>query len=83
MVTEHSFLIDATFLLDDAQKTFFGSAPLIDGSGRNTSELYGAVRDLLRLRATLGINRGIVVFGEETDYVSSVLNVGERLFFHT
>jgi len=53
MVAERSFMIDATFLLDDAEKAFFGSAPLIDGGGRNTSVAYGAVRDMLRLRRAL------------------------------
>jgi hypothetical protein len=27
MVGEHVFIIDATFLLDDAEKAFLGSAP--------------------------------------------------------
>ncbi len=75
MVAERSFVIDATFLLDDAEKAFFGSAPLVDGCGRNTSVLYGAVRDMLRLRRTLGIARGIVVVGADADKVSSTLNV--------
>ncbi len=75
MVAERSFVIDATFLLDDAEKAFFGSAPLIDGCGRNTSVVYGAVRDMLRLRITLGIARGIVVVGADADEISSALNV--------
>ena len=76
MVADHSFLIDATFLLDDAEKAFFGSAPLVDRYGRNTSVVYGAVRDLLRLRATLGIARGIVLVGADADNVASELNIG-------
>ena len=75
MVAERSFVIDATFLLDDAEKAFFGSAPLIDGGGRNTSVAYGAVRDMLRLRRTLGIARGSVVVGADADEVSSALNL--------
>lgn len=75
MVAERSFVIDATFLLDDAEKAFFGSAPLVDRCGRNTSVVYGAVREMLRLRQTLGIARGIVVVGADADEVSTPLNV--------
>src|SRR5262245_55907582 len=75
MVAERSFIIDTTFLLDDAEKAFFGSAPLIDGGGRNTSVTYGAVRDMLRLRRSLGIARGSVVVGADADEVSSALNL--------
>jgi len=70
MVAERSFIIDATFLLDDAEKAFFGSAPLVDVGDRNTSVAYGAVRDMLRLRRTLGIARGSVVVGADADEVS-------------
>lgn len=75
MVAERSFVIDATFLLEDAEKAFFGAAPLVDGHGRNSSVVYGAVRDLLRLRKALGITRGIVVVGADADEVSSAVNV--------
>ena len=75
MVADRAFVIDATFLLDDAEKSFFGSAPLVDGCGRNTSVVYGAVRDMLRLRRTLGIDRGIVIVGADAGEVSSSLNV--------
>ena len=68
-------MIDATFLLDDAEKAFYGSTPLVDRHGRNTSVLYGAVRDMLRLRSTLGIGGGIVVVGADANAVSSALNV--------
>jgi DNA polymerase I-like protein with 3'-5' exonuclease and polymerase domains len=75
MVAERSFIIDATFLLDDAEKAFFGSAPLVDVGDRNTSVAYGAVRDMLRLRRTLGIARGSVVVGADADEVSSAVNL--------
>jgi hypothetical protein len=75
MVAERSFVIDATFLLKDAENAFLGSAPIVDGCGRNTSVVYGAVRDMLRFRRTLGIARGIVIVGADADEVSSVLNV--------
>jgi hypothetical protein len=34
-LADRSFIVDATFLLDDAEKTFLGSAPLVDSQGRN------------------------------------------------
>jgi DNA polymerase-1 len=70
-----SFIIDATFLLKDAENAFFGAAPIIDRDGRNTSVVYGALRDMLRLRRTLGIHRGIVILGADADKVSSALNI--------
>jgi hypothetical protein len=76
MVVERLFMIDATFLLDDAEKAFFGSAPLLDGSDRNTSVAYGAVRAMLQLRRDLGIDRGIVVVGSNASEVSSGLDIG-------
>jgi hypothetical protein len=75
MVDQRSFVVDATFLLDDAEKAFLGSAPLIDGSGRNTSVAYGAVRDMFRLRRSLGIIRGSVIVGADAHEVSSALNL--------
>jgi hypothetical protein len=75
MVAQRSFVIDATFLLDDAEKAFFGSAPLVGGHGRTTSVAYGAVRDMFRLRRTLGIIRGLVIVGADTHEVSSAPNL--------
>jgi DNA polymerase I len=75
MVVQRSFVIDATFLLDDAEKAFFWAAPLIDGGGRNTSVAYGAIRDMLRLRRTLGIFRGSVIVSADAHEVSSALNL--------
>jgi hypothetical protein len=37
MVASRPFLIDATFLLDDAEKAFLGAAAIIDSQGRNNS----------------------------------------------
>ena len=74
MVASRPFLIDATFLLDDAEKAFLGAAAIIDSQGRNNSVIYGAVRDILRLRGTLGIVRGVVVVGVEATKVSTIPN---------
>jgi hypothetical protein len=75
MVAHRSFLIDATFLLDEAERAFLGSAPIVNSRGQNTSVIYGAVRAMLRLRGTLGIAYGIVVVGAEAKAVSSAANI--------
>ena len=48
MVATRSFLIDATFLLEDAEKAFLGVAAIIDAHGKNNSVVYGAVRAMLK-----------------------------------
>jgi len=75
MVAARSFLIDATFLLEDAEKAFLGAAAIIDSRGRNNSVIYGALRDMLRLRGTLGIASGVVVIGVDATKVSTTPNV--------
>lgn len=75
MVAARSFLIDATFLLEDAEKAFLGVAAIVDSHGRNNSVVYGAVRDMLRLRRTLGIVRGAIVIGAEATKVSTTQNI--------
>jgi DNA polymerase-1 len=75
MVVARSFLIDATFLLEDAEKAFLGVAAIVDSHGRNNSIVYGAVRDMLRLRRTLGIGIGAIVVGAEAATVSTTPNI--------
>jgi len=75
MVAACSFLIDATFLLEDAEKAFLGVAGIVDSHGRNNSVVYGAVRDMLRLRRTLGIVNGVIVVGAEATKVSTPTNI--------
>jgi DNA polymerase-1 len=75
MVVARSFLIDATFLLGDAEKAFLGVAAIVDSRGRNNSIVYGAVRDMLRLRRTLGIAIGAIVVGVEAATVSTTPNI--------
>jgi len=75
MVVERVFIIDGHFLLADAEKAFLGSAVLVDEQGRDTSVVYGAVRELLRLRKALGIVRGIVVLGKRSADFSSKQNI--------
>ncbi len=75
MVAERSFVIDATFLLEDAEGAFLGSAPIVDSQGQNNSVVYDAVRNILRLRVVLGITKGIVVVGAEARDVSTGPNI--------
>jgi hypothetical protein len=75
MVAARSFLIDATFLLDDAEKAFLGVAAIVDLQGRNNSVVYGAIRDMLRLRRTLGIVNGVIVIGAEATKASTTPNI--------
>jgi|SRR5919109_1266400 DNA polymerase I-like protein with 3'-5' exonuclease and polymerase domains len=79
MVADRSFIIDATFLLDDAEKAFLGAAPLLDYQGRNSSIVYSAVRDMLRLRKSLGIARGVLLVGADSMEVSTAPNIGSFL----
>ena len=75
MVAARTFLIDAAFLLEDAEKAFLGVAAIVDPHGRNNSIVYGAVRDMLRLRRTLGIVNGVIVVGAEAATVSTTPNI--------
>jgi DNA polymerase I len=56
------FLIDARFLLRNTTETFWG-APLIVVDGKDNTFCFGFLRDLLRLRKSLHISAGAVVFG--------------------
>ncbi len=75
MVDDRSFLIDATFLLEDAEKAFLGVAAICDSQGRNYSVVYGALRAMLKLRGTLGMVSGVVVSGLDTTRVSAAPNI--------
>jgi DNA polymerase-1 len=75
MVAARSFLIDATFLLEDAEAAFLGAAAIVDSHGRNNSIVYGAIRDMLRLRRTLGIVSGVIIVGAEAATVSTTPNI--------
>lgn len=57
-----AFLIDARFLLHNTTETFWG-APLIVADGNDNTFCFGFLRDLLRLRRSLHISAGAVLFG--------------------
>ncbi len=82
MVTqENVFLVDTTFLFENAHKTFFG-APLLISVGRDNTFTFGFLRDLLRIRRSIGVNAGILALSIETYSVTSKENIGKvlRLF---
>jgi DNA polymerase-1 len=70
VMPERRFLIDASFIVERAHKTFFG-APLITTAGRDHTFAFGCVRDFLRLRRNLGITAGVVILGKETYSITS------------
>lgn len=75
VVPNEVVIIDLAFLLESSERSFYG-APLICGpQGEDNSVLYGVTRDLLRLRKSVGIAKGIVIIGREADSVSSEKNI--------
>src|SRR5713101_571686 len=71
MVTsENRFLIDAAFIVEQTNKTFWG-APFMTAAGKDYTFTFGCVRDFLRLRRKLGIKAGVLIIGKEAYSVSS------------
>jgi len=58
------FVIDSTFLLETSHNTFHGAPLLYDSGGRDTTMLFGFVRDLMRLRKQLGMRKALIVIGD-------------------
>ena len=65
-----AFLIDARFLLRSTTETFWG-APLIVVDGKDNTFCFGFMRDLLRLRNSLNITAGAIVFGRDASTVAT------------
>ncbi len=78
--TNQLFAIDTTFILEKTAKTFHG-APLLVVDGKDHTFSYGFVRDLLRLRGSLAIRRGILVIGREGHGVASDSDVRAVVVF--
>lgn len=74
------FIIDATFLLDASHKAFLG-APIFVVDGIDQTLLFGVVRDFLRLRQSLGINRGALVVGKDAYRVTMTSKIQEIVSF--
>src|SRR5215471_3769892 len=75
-----TFLIDLTGFLEKSQKAFLG-APCLSVDGEDQTFVFGVVRDLLQLRHTLGIVRGVVVIGEEGERVTTAQNLAKTCLF--
>src|SRR5437660_3229206 len=73
-MAESLFVIDSTFLLETSHNTFRGTLLLQDSSGRDTTELFGFARDLLRLRKQLGMRTALVVIGDEPCLPDSLIS---------
>jgi hypothetical protein len=67
-------LIDATFITEKTHGTFLG-APLLMAEGRDSTFVFGFLRDFLRLRRTLRINAGLVLVGRDSYSVTSRDNI--------
>ena len=78
--TQDIFLIDGTGFLSASQKSFLGASLLVV-DGEDQTFLFGVIRDLLRLRQMLGINRGVFVVGEEAHQVTTHANVEKTIAF--
>jgi DNA polymerase-1 len=74
------FVIDATFILEKTAKAFHGT-PLLIVSGTDQTFCYGFFRDLLRLRAAMTIERGILAVGREGHDVASENDVASTISF--
>jgi DNA polymerase I-like protein with 3'-5' exonuclease and polymerase domains len=65
-----AFLIDARFLLRNTTETFW-DAPLIVVDGKDNTFSFGFLRDLLRLRNSLCISAGVIVFGSDASSLAT------------
>lgn len=78
--TRDIFLIDGAGFFEKSQKSFLG-APLLVVDGEDHTFLFGVIRDLLRLRCKLGINRGVFVVGEEAHQITTDTNIEKTIAF--
>ena len=75
-----TFLIDATGLFEASHKAFLGARLLIVDD-EDCTVVFGVIRNLLHLRHSLGIDRGLVVIGEEAYGVTSRTNIQKTAAF--
>ena len=80
VMPRHAFLIDGSFIIERAHKTFFGTPLLVHGTKDNTFT-FGFVRDFLRLRQTLAIQDGALVIGREAQSCTAAQNVADVITF--
>lgn len=77
-----TFFIDTTFLFKKTQNAFLG-AEILKRDGADVTNIFGFMRDILRLRQALQIRRGLLVVGEEVYSVASLEKVEPILTFLT
>lgn len=75
-----TFLIDGTGFFEASHKAFLGVTVLVV-DGEDWTFLFGVVRDLLQLRQTLGITKGLFVIGAEAYQVTSASNIQKTASF--
>lgn len=75
-----NFCVDTTFILRNTHSAFFG-APLFVKDGVDITFLYGFLRDFLRIRKTIGINSGILIFCKDSVAATSEENVLQVINF--
>ncbi len=78
--TEETFLIDGTGVFEAIHKSFVG-VPLLVVDGEDYTFLFGVIRDLLQLRQTIGIDKGLFVVGKEAHSITSNANIEKTVSF--
>ena len=74
------FVIDTTFIFENAHAGFLG-AELYTKNECNNTFAFAFLRDLLRIRQALGINNGIAAIGKDAYSVTSKENIERTLLF--
>jgi DNA polymerase I-like protein with 3'-5' exonuclease and polymerase domains len=77
---ENSFLLDAAFIVERTEKTFFG-APLLTVDGVDHTFTFGFVRDVLRFRRDLGMRMGMLLLGGEAHSLTTAQNIENVITF--
>jgi DNA polymerase I len=77
---ERRFLVDTKFIVERAHKTFSGTA-LFTTEATDHTFTFGFARDFLRLRNTLGIRVGVLVFGSEVHSQTTNQNLEDVVAF--
>lgn len=75
-----TFLIDGAGLFAASHRAFRG-APLLVVDAEDYTFVFGVIRDLLQLRQSLGIARGLFVIGGEAHKVTSSANLERTVTF--
>jgi DNA polymerase I len=77
---ESRFLVDTAFIVERAHKMFSGTA-LLTTDANDHSFTFGFARDFLRLRNSLGIRVGVLVFASEVHSQTTDQNLEDVVSF--